>query len=77
MPDVLTVEEAAEYLQISPGMLLRKVREGVVPGAKVGRHWRFSRRQLLAWVERKPLTNLGEKGQWQEEGRADDGEEGE
>jgi excisionase family DNA binding protein len=51
MPDILTAEEAAEYLQISPGMLLAGVRAGVIPGAKIGRYWRFSQRQLLAWVE--------------------------
>ena len=58
VPEVLTVEEAAEYLQISTRMLLAVVRAGIIPGAKIGRYWRFSRRQLLEWVEEESRTEM-------------------
>lgn len=51
MRDVLTVEEAAEYLRVPRTTLLAKARQGLIPGAKIGRLWRFSRRQLLEWLE--------------------------
>jgi excisionase family DNA binding protein len=56
MPDVLTVEQAAEYLQVPERILLAKAREGVIPGAKIGRIWRFSQRQLLEWLEDRART---------------------
>ena len=49
--EVLTTEEAAELLSMHPKTLLRQVREGAIPAARVGRRWKFSRRQLLLWLE--------------------------
>jgi excisionase family DNA binding protein len=49
--EVLSTDEAAELLSMHPKTLLRHAREGAVPAARVGRRWKFSRRQLLAWVE--------------------------
>lgn len=43
--------EAARYLKISRGTLMKYVREGVVPAQKLGAQWRFSKRALLAWLE--------------------------
>lgn len=45
--EVLTTTEAAELLQISTKTLLRLAREGELPGNKLGRSWRFARRELL------------------------------
>lgn len=45
--EVLTTTEAAELLQISTKTLLRLAREGALPGNKLGRSWRFARRDLL------------------------------
>lgn len=57
LPDVLTLEEAAEYLRVSPELLRRKAREGLIPGVRIGRHWRFSRRQLLEWLESAAISD--------------------
>ncbi|MDP9388131.1 MAG: helix-turn-helix domain-containing protein [Actinomycetota bacterium] len=45
--EVLTAAEAAELLQISIKTLLRLARRGNLPGQKLGRSWRFARRELL------------------------------
>jgi len=50
--DVLTAKQAADVLQISVQTVKAKARAGEMPAAKIGREWRFSRRQLLHWVER-------------------------
>ncbi len=50
-PEVLTTEEAAALLRVSPDVLLRLSREGEVPGARLGGRWRYSRsllEQMLA-----------------------------
>lgn len=49
--DVLNAEEAAEFLGFNPYTVREKARLGEIPGRKLGREWRFSRRQLLEWVE--------------------------
>lgn len=48
--EVLTVEQAAEFLGFSPYTVREKARLGEIPGRKVGREWRFSREQLLEWI---------------------------
>jgi len=50
--DVLTAKQAADVLQVSVQTVKAKARAGEMPAAKIGREWRFSRRQLLEWVER-------------------------
>ena len=49
--DVLNVEETAEFLGFNPYTIREKARLGEIPGRKIGREWRFSRRQLLEWLE--------------------------
>lgn len=44
--DVMTLEEAAEYLRISRPTLLRGVKLGSVPALKAGALYRFSRKAL-------------------------------
>ena len=51
LPDILTPKEAADYLRLTKSALLEKTRQGLIPAAKIGREWRFSRRQLLQWLE--------------------------
>jgi excisionase family DNA binding protein len=51
---VLTIDELSEYLKISKSTLYKLVQEGKVPGQKVGRHWRFSRRAIDNWIAEKP-----------------------
>lgn len=49
--EVLNAEEAAEFLGFSLYTLREKARAGEIPGRKIGREWRFSRRLLLEWLE--------------------------
>jgi excisionase family DNA binding protein len=46
--EVLTTDEAAALLKVSTKTLLKEARAGLLPGQKVGRSWRFVRRDLLA-----------------------------
>ena len=49
-PDVLTVEQLAELLQVDEKTLRSLAAKGELPGRKVGRHWRFSRQAVLDWL---------------------------
>jgi excisionase family DNA binding protein len=49
-PDVLTVEQLAQLLQIDAKTVRTLAAEGDLPGRKLGRHWRFSRQAVLDWL---------------------------
>ena len=49
--EILTTTQAAEFLQLSVQSVKARARAGTLPAARVGREWRFSRRQLLDWIE--------------------------
>lgn len=54
--EVLNAEEAAEFLGFNPYTIREKARLGELPGRKIGREWRFSRRRLLEWLEEGSRT---------------------
>lgn len=47
LPDVLTIQETAQYLRIPLRSLYKLAHEGKIPCQKVGRHWRFHRDILI------------------------------
>jgi excisionase family DNA binding protein len=47
---LLTAEEAACHLRIHVKTLLRLAREGVAPGIRMGKYWRFRLSSLDLWV---------------------------
>jgi excisionase family DNA binding protein len=49
-PDVLTLEQAAELLQVEPAVLAELAERGEVPARRIGESWRFARAALLAWL---------------------------
>lgn len=57
--DYLTFGEAAELLSVSRSTLYRWLREGEVPGHKLGRQWRFVREELERWTRRGPAPTPG------------------
>jgi excisionase family DNA binding protein len=49
-PEVLTLEEVADLLQVKPGDVRRLAERGNLPGRRIGRTWRFSHSAVLAWL---------------------------
>ena len=49
-PEVLTLDEAARFMQLDVGELERLARRQEVPARRVGNQWRFNRTALLAWL---------------------------
>ncbi len=56
--EVLTTEEAARLLKISPYAMRDLARRNVVPARKVGKAWRFIRGSLLKWLEGQEKEHL-------------------
>ncbi len=44
--DIMTLEEVAKYLKLQPQTVYKWAQEGQIPGAKLGKEWRFRRRIL-------------------------------
>ncbi len=49
-PEVLTVDQAAELLQVEPDAVQALADSGALPGRQIGDEWRFLRRAVLAWL---------------------------
>ncbi|MGC8811053.1 MAG: helix-turn-helix domain-containing protein, partial [bacterium] len=63
----LTPKEAAAYLSVHVRTLYRLVKQGEIPGRKVGGSWRFKKDALDAWLSgRDKLTIIGEKSSYGE-----------
>jgi len=48
--EIMTAQEAAEYLRLGVDTLKRWTRAGHVPGRRIGRQWRFSKAALDEWL---------------------------
>ena len=47
----LTTEEVLEYLQVNLRTIYRLIKAGRIPAVRVGRQWRFRKRDIDAWLE--------------------------
>lgn len=56
IPEVMTIDDLAAYLQVSKSSLYKLAQDGKVPGQKVGRHWRFLRTTIDQWLARQDGT---------------------
>jgi excisionase family DNA binding protein len=50
MSEIMTTEEVAEYLRTSADTIRRLARRGDLPASKLGRNWRFRKRDLDDWL---------------------------
>jgi excisionase family DNA binding protein len=53
-PEILTPQEAADFLRVPLLTVQRQAKAGRLPGRRVGKEWRFSRTMLLEWVASGP-----------------------
>ncbi|MGH9410457.1 MAG: response regulator [Vicinamibacterales bacterium] len=56
----LTTEEVLEYLQVNLRTIYRLIKAGKIPAVRVGRQWRFRKRDIDAWLEtQRPRGSRG------------------
>jgi excisionase family DNA binding protein len=54
----LTTEEVLDYLQVNLRTVYRLIKAGKIPAVRVGRQWRFRKRDIDAWLEsQRPRTS--------------------
>lgn len=49
-PEIMSAEQAGQYLQIDERNVIELAEAGKLPGKKLGPVWRFSREALVAWL---------------------------
>ena len=53
---ILDIEELSRYLHIPVSTIYKLIREGRVPGVKIGKHWRFLKKNVDEMFDtRKPV----------------------
>ena len=48
--EILDIQGAATLLGVSPRTVYRLAARSQLPGVKIGKEWRFSRKRLIGWV---------------------------
>ena len=58
--EILTIEEVAAYLRLTPQTIYKWAQEKRIPAAKLGKEWRFRKSILDHWLDEQILS--GESG---------------
>jgi excisionase family DNA binding protein len=65
----LTLRETAAFLNVHPNTVRSQVQRGELPGAKIGRGWRFLEADLVAWTRSRyprPARTIRRAGEMEE-----------
>jgi excisionase family DNA binding protein len=53
MEELVTVQEVADYLKMSPQTIYRFAQQGRIPALKVGSRWRFRPADIETWLQQQ------------------------
>ena len=54
--DILTLEEVAAYLRLTPQTIYKWAQEKRIPAAKLGKEWRFRKAIIDKWLDDQILS---------------------
>ncbi len=57
-PEVMTIDQIAEYLQLHKQVVYRHVKKKTIPASRIGATLRFKKSVIDAWLEDSALENL-------------------
>ncbi|MFC1855298.1 helix-turn-helix domain-containing protein [Thermodesulfobacteriota bacterium] len=52
MPSILKSSDISRLLEVSPDDISLLARRGFLKGFKIGRQWRFKRKDILFWIRK-------------------------
>lgn len=52
-PEILTLEEVAAYLRLTPQTIYKWAQERRIPAVKLGKEWRFRKSILDRWLDQQ------------------------
>lgn len=59
--EIMTAVEVAALLRVHLRTVYKLAEKGVIPGNKIGRSWRFNKRDVLELVSDKKRLELGQE----------------
>ena len=57
--EIMTLEEVARYLKMKPPTVYKWAQEGKIPGAKIGKEWRFRKSIIDEWIDTSIALSKG------------------
>jgi excisionase family DNA binding protein len=57
--EIMTLEEVAKYLKLKPQTVYKWAQEDQIPGAKLGKEWRFRKSILDEWIDTSIILSKG------------------
>lgn len=58
VPEILTVKQLANYLQMDEHTIYRLAKSGKIPAMKIGAEWRFKKNLIDKWIEETSIDNI-------------------
>jgi PTS system nitrogen regulatory IIA component len=55
--EILTIEEVATYLRLTPQTIYKWAQERKIPAVKLGKEWRFRRSIIDRWLDDQILSS--------------------
>jgi len=52
LPDIVTVKQLADFLQVSEITIKRALKSGELKGFKIGRDWRIEKEDVIKWAKK-------------------------
>lgn len=62
-PEVMTIDQIAQYLQLHKQVVYRHVKQGNIPVSRIGATIRFKKSVVDAWLEDSALRSLRKGGE--------------
>jgi len=53
MPELMTVEELGQYLRFTNKTVYKMLKQGAIPGIKIGNKWRFEKKAIDNWLHNR------------------------
>ncbi|HDN85864.1 MAG: hypothetical protein DRP68_04830 [Candidatus Omnitrophota bacterium] len=57
VPRLMSVEELAHYLGLKRQTIYNWLHQGKISGIKIGKVWRFNRKEILRWLKEQKNKN--------------------
>ncbi len=57
----LTIDELVTYLKMGRTKLYTMAQRGDIPGSKIGRQWRFDRKEIDRWIKSGQAAKSGKQ----------------
>jgi excisionase family DNA binding protein len=73
--EIFTIKELSEHLRVHPTTIYRLLRQGRLPGFRVGSNWRFNRAAIEQWERLQASAPRTPVSQGRKAGKRKDGDE--